>query len=204
LSIEDLKYNIQYILKLFNMKEVIVTIIATICMELMKKIFLLLGIVLFLSSNSFAQPAASNIVDYANSMYSLAKQKKPQPEYVQGVKMVSAKEANKLYKEGAIFLDARVKSYYNLVKIPNAKWFFDQDLLDNDTKLASLDKNKAYVTYCLNEICPRSGVLAVIMKQNDFNNVYWLRNGILEWDKEGYPLDRKVGVTGIPASITIK
>lgn len=167
----------------------------------MKKLLIAVLVLLCCSTAYAGKSANIAIQEKAKELYSTAKQKKQTPLKIDGVNVVSIKEAKKLYDKGAVFLDARVKTNYNLAHIEKAVWFYDQDSIQDNSKIITLDKNKPYVTYCHNTVCPRSAVLALLLVDNGFSKVYWMRDGIIEWDKSGLPTKKAVGVEGIPTAV---
>jgi rhodanese-related sulfurtransferase len=102
-------------------------------------------------------------------------------------------EADKIIKrnfdnKNFIILDVRTPEEYNEGHIKNSKNidFYSQDFKNN---LSALDKNKTYLVYCRSG--NRSGKALEIMKELKFMRAYNMLGGIVEWDKEGFPVVRQ-------------
>jgi rhodanese-related sulfurtransferase len=114
-------------------------------------------------------------------------EKKELPKKLEGVPVISATDAQKLWKaKKAVFLDTRVKNQYDTEKIPGAEWFLTDDLMNNPDLSNQLDKNKEYVLYCNGVLCWRSPGAALLLKHQGFNKIHWLREGLPEWKAKGF------------------
>ncbi|MCB4792273.1 MAG: rhodanese-like domain-containing protein [Elusimicrobia bacterium] len=86
-----------------------------------------------------------------------------------------------------VIIDMRTPEEFSSGHIQNA---VNIDFYGNDfkAKVSELDKNKTYFIYCRSG--NRSGLAFGVMKKADIKSVYNLKNGILDWDSEKYPLVR--------------
>ena len=129
------------------------------------------------------------------------------PEKIDGVKKVTAEEAMKLCKEGAVFVDPRKKIEWkeehivcNGAEAVYAKFKtksenkpdFDQskDKLD----VSAIPKGKKLVFYCNGVKCWKSfKALSIVSKAGGYegSNLYWFRGGIPEWKSKGFPTSKK-------------
>lgn len=107
-------------------------------------------------------------------------------EYI--YKDVSCKEAYELIQEykdytNFVIVDLRPKIMYNAKHIENSLCV--ECISDNmDKYLESLDKDKTYLIYCA--IGKRSKTAFEKMKELNFKTVYYLHQGLREWNKQGY------------------
>lgn len=170
----------------------------------MKKMFLTALVLSLTVTTAFAADTVSQTTkSLANGLYLRLKQGHETPASVPGVKTVNTKEAKKLVDSGAVVIDSRPKAYYNMAHLPGAIWVYDTTLLTDSSVIDKFDINKSYLIYCTNVKCPRSAVTAAVMVDKGFKKVYWMRDGIIEWDKVGYPVIKRQGVTGVPTKMTL-
>lgn len=97
------------------------------------------------------------------------------------VDKVSVDEARKIIRDKGqndlILLDVREPAEYESGHIPGAQFQPLSDLLNN---LDTLDGSKTVITYCKRG--PRSRSAAVLLKRNDFKDVYYMEGGIDAWN----------------------
>lgn len=84
--------------------------------------------------------------------------------------------ATVLAQDSIILIDVRTPGEIAEGVIPGADAFIDYNSADFETKIAQLDKNKAYVVYCRSG--GRSGNAANYMIANGFSKVYNLTGGV--------------------------
>ena len=58
-----------------------------------------------------------------------------------------------------------------------------------EKEVAKLDKNKTYYVYCA--AGGRSADAAEYMEKHGFKKVYNLEKGFSEWNKKGFPIEKK-------------
>ena len=120
------------------------------------------------------------------------------PENVTDFKLVTAAEAKKL--QGVTFVDVRKKIEYAEEHIPGAIHLPykeksakkpDFDMSKDRFKHGKLKPNdKGYVFYCNGFTCWKSYKASVWAHKNGVKNIYWLRGGIPEWKKAGFPTEK--------------
>lgn len=120
-----------------------------------------------------------------------------------GVTLIASSEANRLFEEGAIFVDTRKVPEYAIEHIAGAiSAYYDEKggqenkTLEFDSSQETFhnqrlpnDKSAKLIFYCNGIKCWKSYKAAVIAKKYGYENVYWLREGIIEWKKAGYRID---------------
>lgn len=107
-----------------------------------------------------------------------------------GVKVVSVKDAKKLYDEKAVFFDARAKRHYEMERIKGAHpVIFDLSKASYIALQLPEDKDTAIVFYCYGESCADSYEAALAARKAGYTNVSWLLNGFPEWKASGYPTE---------------
>jgi rhodanese-related sulfurtransferase len=134
-----------------------------------------------------AEPFPEALMQQVEGLKAMVHDKKELPKIVEGVPVISAVEAQKLWKsKKAIFLDTRVKSQYDTEKIPGSVWFLTDDLMANPDLSNQLDKTKEYVLYCNGVLCWRSPGAGLLLKHQGFAKLHWLREGLPEWKGKGF------------------
>lgn len=100
-----------------------------------------------------------------------------------------------------VIMDVRTLDEYEPEHIANA---INLDYYSStfSTDLDGLDKNKAYLIYCLSG--GRSGQTFILMQQKNFSEVYNMLGGINEWKAEGYPVTNVLGINTNMKSSKIK
>jgi thioredoxin len=104
------------------------------------------------------------------------------------IKHVNAPEFKRLVDAGSrIILDVRTPEEVAQGCIVNASTInlYDQDF---EEKINLIPKEKEICVYC--KVGGRSAEAVKILEKNGFNKIYNLRNGIMEWEKEGFPIER--------------
>ena len=108
------------------------------------------------------------------------------------IKLLNAKqsyeliEANKNNPEFVV-LDVRTSHEFNEGHLPNAL-NIDYKSADFKDKVAELDRNKTYITYCRSG--RRSTAASEIMAEIGFVNIYMIEGGYIAWDKGNLPTDK--------------
>lgn len=87
--------------------------------------------------------------------------------------MVDRNEANKLIHQGSLAIDVRMEDEYNNSALKNT---FNIPLYLLRLKMPHMDKNRSYVLFC--DTGSRSAAAAFLMKNNGFNQVYILKDGL--------------------------
>ncbi|MEA3290219.1 MAG: rhodanese-like domain-containing protein [Campylobacterota bacterium] len=130
----------------------------------------------------------------------------PEPSVAQasGVKAITLGDAKKMHDEGVVFVDVRGKVSYKKQRITGAKHTqykgkggnknkipeFDNSKDKFKTKTLPSDKNAKVVVYCTSKKCWLSYKAAYVMSnQLGYTNVFWMRDGIMAWEKAGYPVE---------------
>lgn len=122
------------------------------------------------------------------------------PETIEGVKVVTAEEVQKIQAAGGTIIDARIASEYadshikGAVNVPyrekSAK-AMDFDSTQDEFALAKLpaDKNAAIVTYCNGIYCWKSPKAAILAVRAGYKNVNWYRVGFDDWKAKTLPTE---------------
>ena len=88
---------------------------------------------------------------------------------------------------GFIILDVREKHEYEADRLPGAV-LLPISLPDFADRIGKLDKKAIYLVYC------RSGARSLDavkeMQKQGFENIYMLKDGIIEWRKEKLPVEK--------------
>lgn len=122
------------------------------------------------------------------------------PEKIDGVKIVTAEELQKLQAEGAVIVDARIASEYVDAHIPGAISIPYREVsakaIDFDSKVDSFDvtkfpadKAKPIVTYCNGIYCWKSPKAAILAVRAGHTNVNWYRVGLDDWKAKKLPVE---------------
>ena len=99
--------------------------------------------------------------------------------------------AKKFQKKGTLFLDARAPEDYHAGHIAGALNLpvhqFDAHFLE---VVEQLESSHTIITYCGGKDCPQGRELALILKEMEFENVYFLVDGWTEWISQGLPTEK--------------
>jgi rhodanese-related sulfurtransferase len=122
------------------------------------------------------------------------------PTSLSGVTMVTAERARQAMEKGAVVLDVRVANEYAEAHVKGAKSVpykekslksVDFDAAQDSFDLSKLpsDKSAPIVTYCNGPECWKSYKAAKAAAQAGYKQIYWLRGGLPEWKRQGYPVE---------------
>ena len=105
---------------------------------------------------------------------------KPAQQSAASVQTIQPNEvATIVQKEKALLVDVRTPEEIAAGVINGTTLFADIKAPDFETKIAALDKSKAYIVYCRSGV--RSSEAAEYMRRKGFTRVYNLEGGILRW-----------------------
>ena len=90
-------------------------------------------------------------------------------------------------KADFVVLDVRTPEEFANVRLPGAV-NVDTQSPDFENRLAALDRGKTYLVYC--RTGNRSARAIQVMKRLGFQSLYHMAEGILRWQKMGFPLSR--------------
>ena len=104
---------------------------------------------------------------------------------------IGTDDAEQLFREGRLFLDARRTSVYAEGHIPKARSFpvWESDIADRVKAFyeEGLDQNAPIVIYCSGGDCEDSHMLAEKLYMVGFNNLLLYKDGFPGWQKRGLP-----------------
>ena len=136
----------------------------------------------------------------AFSCLSVFAEKVQTPASVDGVTVVTAKEAKALQDSGALIVDVRKRMQYETKRIKGA---VNVAYKEKSAKVAGFDaskdkfkfekfadhKTKDVVFYCNGVNCWKSYKAAVVAVKNGFTKIHWLRTGYPSWESAGFPTE---------------
>jgi rhodanese-related sulfurtransferase len=104
---------------------------------------------------------------------------------------IGSDEAEQLFREKRLFLDARRTTVYSDGHIPGARNFpvWESDIADRVKTFyeEGLDENAPIVIYCSGGDCEDSHMLAEKLYMVGFNNLLVYKDGFPGWQKRGLP-----------------
>jgi len=103
---------------------------------------------------------------------------------------ITLEQAYKLYNTGVIFIDARDESDFLAGHITNAINIPFDDYDNHMQKLKQLSKKKPMVIYCAGTDCDLSHLLANLLFEQGFKQVYVFFGGWIEWTNANYPIEQ--------------
>ena len=103
---------------------------------------------------------------------------------------ITLEQAYKLYNTGVIFIDARDESDFLAGHITNAINIPFDDYDNHKQKLEQLSKKKPMVIYCAGTDCDLSHLLANLLFEQGFKQVYVFFGGWIEWTNANYPIEQ--------------
>jgi rhodanese-related sulfurtransferase len=102
--------------------------------------------------------------------------------------------AVRLFREGAVFLDARPAAGYAESHIAGAQSVPEESTGEELPRLLdALPANEKLVTYCQSMECDEAHLLAKALREAGCKEVYVFAGGLAEWKKAGEPLERGSG-----------
>jgi rhodanese-related sulfurtransferase len=130
----------------------------------------------------------------------LAAQAQQTPPTIDGAKVVTATEVEKLMAQGVPVIDARVANEYADEHIKGAKnvpykeksakaTSFDSSLDTFDLNKLPVDRAAPMVIYCNAGECWKSYKATVLALRAGYKQVYWFRGGIPEWKSKKLPTE---------------
>lgn len=105
---------------------------------------------------------------------------------------VTVEQARQLLQERGgkadfVILDVRTPEEFAGGRLPGAV-NVDIQAPDFQSRLGALDRGKTYLVYC--RTGNRSARAIQVMQRLGFRSVYHMTEGILRWEKKGFPLSR--------------
>ena len=122
------------------------------------------------------------------------------PPSLAGATVVTAEQAREMIQKGVPIIDARVANEYADEHIRGAK---NVPYKEKSAKAANFDpshdsfalnelpadKSAPVIFYCNAGECWKSYTASTAAIKAGYTKVYWLRGGIPEWKKHGYPVE---------------
>lgn len=123
------------------------------------------------------------------------------PVSAEGVNVVTAQKASELIQQGALAIDTRSAINFGRSHLPGAKLFsykgssentVDFDASQDQFRLDELDiePNAPLLFYSHGETGWKSYKAAVTAVRVGYQQVYWLRGGLSEWENSGFETER--------------
>jgi rhodanese-related sulfurtransferase len=100
---------------------------------------------------------------------------------------VTLEQAYKLYDKGVKFIDARDEADFLAGHIRNSINIPFDDFDNHKQKLEQLSKEKPMVIYCAGTDCDLSPLLANMLFEQGYKQIYVFFGGWLDWQKAKYP-----------------
>ncbi len=105
---------------------------------------------------------------------------------------VTVEKARELIQERSgkadfVVLDVRTPGEFAGGRLPGAV-NLDIQASDFETRLATLDRGKSYLVYC--RTGNRSARAIQVMQRLGFRSVYHMSEGIVGWERKGFPVSR--------------
>ena len=104
---------------------------------------------------------------------------------------VSFSEARRLWRDGALFIDARIDTDYASGHVPGALSLpvaaFDRRMPDMFDRIA---KASAIVVYCSGPDCPDGHTVGRFLSELGIGNIRVFTGGYPAWEKEGLDVER--------------
>ena len=108
-------------------------------------------------------------------------------------KAISLEQAYSLFNKGVVFIDARDESDFLAGHILNSINIPFDDFDNHKQKLFSISKKKPVVIYCAGTECDLSHLLANMLFEKGYKQVYVFFGGWGEWNEADYPVIHQSG-----------
>ena len=105
-------------------------------------------------------------------------------------KAITLEQAYTLFKKGITFVDSRDEADYILGHISNSINIPFDDFDNHKQKLEKLPKEKPLVIYCAGTDCDLSHLLANLLFEQGYKQVYVFFGGWNEWLNASYPIEK--------------
>ena len=150
--------------------------------------------------NAFIRRAAAPLAGIAIAVAAFAAQAQHTPEKLDGVKIVTAEEVQKLMAAGVPVIDTRVANEYAEEHVKGAKSVpykeksakstdFDAKLDSFDLAKLPADKKAPLVLYCNAGECWKSYKASVVAMRGGYTSIHWFRGGMPEWKAKKLPTE---------------
>ena len=103
---------------------------------------------------------------------------------------VTLEQAYKLYNGGVKFIDARDEADFLTGHITNSINIPFDDFDNHKQKLEQLSKEKPMVVYCAGTDCDLSPLLANMLFEQGYKQIYVFFGGWVDWQKANYPSEK--------------
>jgi rhodanese-related sulfurtransferase len=105
-------------------------------------------------------------------------------------KAITLEQAYTLFKKGITFVDSRDETDYILGHISNSMNIPFDDFDNHKQKLEQLSREKPMVIYCAGTDCDLSHLLANLLFEQGYKQVYVFFGGWNEWLNANYPIQK--------------
>ena len=113
------------------------------------------------------------------------------PLEVKGATTIDTNQAKQMWMDGALFLDPRTKSDYEVGHIPKAIHInrTNPEVYTAKNIIAMVDKVQPVVVYCNGVGCLRSARTSADLVSLGYQKVYYYRDGFPAWTFSGHPVE---------------
>ena len=150
--------------------------------------------------SGFMRSIAAPLVGVVVGLAAMAAQAQHTPERLDGVKIVTAEEVQKLMAAGVPVIDTRVANEYAEEHVKGAKSVpykeksakstdFDSKQDSFDVAKLPADKKAPVVLYCNAGECWKSYKASVVAMRAGYSNIHWFRGGMPEWKAKKLPTE---------------
>jgi len=106
---------------------------------------------------------------------------------------IKLEQAYSLYNKGILFIDARDEGDFDAGHITNSVNIPFDDFDNHKQKLEKMSKDKPMVIYCAGTECDLSHLLANLLFDKGYKQVYVFFGGWIEWLEAKYPTEQTQG-----------
>ena len=106
---------------------------------------------------------------------------------------IKLEQAYSLYNKGILFIDARDEGDFDAGHIKNSVNIPFDDFDNHKQKLDKISKDKPMVIYCAGTECDLSHLLANLLFDKGYKQVYVFFGGWVEWQDAKYPTEQTRG-----------
>lgn len=104
--------------------------------------------------------------------------------------VIGAQAAHQLWQGNkAVFVDALSPEMYSEKHIKGAVNIPANDLENNMKALDDAAKDDMIVVYCMNPKCGAAERTASFLAKHGYEQIYYFKGGLVEWEENGYPLN---------------
>jgi rhodanese-related sulfurtransferase len=142
-------------------------------------------------SNETAKEESNSITEESQKTDQIITNKENEVVAFAEPQAINLSQAYSLFKKDVLFIDARDESDYLAGHITGSLNIPFEDFDNHKQKLEQIPKEKPIVIYCAGTECDLSPLLANLLFEQGYKQVYVFFGGWVEWQEANYPMEHQ-------------